>query len=78
MKKSIIIYVLVAASLFGGAWRTVEAGYYNPAQAFGKALAFFVAFNLFLALRFGFRALKKFLYRREMKNPKYKEIDSDE
>lgn len=73
MKKSIIKYVLFAAALFLGALGLAETELFTVGEALLRAITIFVIFNVFLILRFLFRSLKKFLYKREMKNSKYQE-----
>jgi hypothetical protein len=78
MKKSIFRYLLFTAFIFLGAFGLAETEYFTIGQALLRATTIFVIFNIFLILRFAFGALKKFLYKREMKNPKYKELNREE
>jgi hypothetical protein len=78
MKSAIIKYILFTAALFLGAIGLAQTDLFTAGEALMRAVTLFVIANIFLILRFLFNWLKKSIYNREMKNPKYQENDPNE
>ncbi len=78
MKKSIIRYIIFTVVLFLGAASLGQTELFTAGEAIIRAITIFVIVNIFLVLRFFFGWLKKAIYKREMRNSKYRETNPDE
>lgn len=78
MKAALLKYILFVVSLIAGAFGLAESELFSLGEALIRAFTIFIIVNLFLVAGWVFRRIKIALYKQEMKNPKYRELESEE